>query len=190
MRTRYLVLAAALTLSANAAFAVTKYQGSVVPVTLGPVPGTPNTLQNKSLFKLAGTGAVQVKMKGVTDGTGALATTSQIAPATDPAVTYVGVIHGQAVGVAFSLNILVALKKGAGVTNANLGPLLTLTTPGAPIALTGADYFTPVPNVGTNIADCNAVLTGVVPGVWLDALGPNPCASGILLGVGGVAAGL
>ncbi len=81
------------------------------------------------------------------------------------------------------------LKKGNGTVKASLTALVGLAVPGSAIAINGFQLFTPVPNVGTNVADCAAVLASAIPGVTLDP-NPNPCATGTLVGVGGLSAGI
>jgi len=137
---------------------------------------------NVPSHKIKGTGAALVKVKKLTDAVGLVTTTG-----TGPDTNYIAVLHGAAGPVEFQMSIVISAKKGNGTVKPNFGPLVSLASGGS-VAIKGFEVYTPVPNVGTNVADCTTVLTAAIPGVTLDPA-PNPCATGTLVGVGGLTAG-
>ncbi|HLK11920.1 MAG TPA: hypothetical protein VKW76_11105 [Candidatus Binatia bacterium] len=183
LRSVSLFAAAALVLSAGLATAGTKFQGTIVP--LAPT-GNP-TLANSSSFQLKGVGAMQVKLKKVTDSTGAPVTTG-----TTPDVEYYAVISGVVFTsnlgpISFQLDEPMPLKKGSGAIKPSLTNLTALASQGTALQITGVDVYTP-PAAG-DVAACEAVLTGAVPGVVLPPAS-NPCATGTRIGVGGIQDGI
>jgi hypothetical protein len=174
--------AAMIAVSATAALAGTKYQSSLVNASTTDPPSNPTMSVGKVQVK--DTGDIKAQVKGVTDGTGALVTSSTAVKDTgDPDDTsYIAIIKANYVPLNIDVEIAVPMdvKKGGGKGGVSLASLTSLITPGVgrSIAMNGAEVWGPLG--AANVAACNTELnTGF-------AIGSSACKGGTRIGVGGV----
>jgi hypothetical protein len=195
LNTKQILLAsmAILMASASSALAGTKAQANLVPATDPTVPNP--TMSTKGKVALKDTGALQVSIKGVTDGTGAFVTSATAYDPADPntlaADDYTVMVKMNVVGAAAALTVPavdveyvvpLSLKKGNGAAKLDLaglvGMLTALGTVNRSFEVRGGEVWGPL---GANLADCKEVMkTGggglPVPAVttaYLAAADPN-----------------
>ena len=179
MRYASLATAAALLFSAGVAMAGTKVQGNIVDVDV--VLGDSSGVSAKSKYQLKGDGSYKVQLKGMTDNAGAPA-----AVTTGPVDEYIAVISGDAGGgITWNYNIRVPITKEGQAKVQGSVSLISSVPVGSAVGVLGVKVYE-APTPGTAAA-CTTVMTDpMLPGVWLDIMGANPCASGDRVGISGV----
>lgn len=186
-----MIAMAVVAASATAAPAGTKYAANLV--SNSPVDPPPNpTLSVKSSVKLDDKGNIQVSLAGVTDGSGALVTTSTSyndTKSTSPVLDgteYIVIIKLFVAAVpAFDIELPVPvdLKAGKGKTKLSAAPLFALITPpaGRTVEIRGSEVWGPLG--APNAAACQAVVANSLPvGLPLGAT----CRGGTQIGMSGL----
>ena len=189
MKQSTLVLAVATSLLAAApAIAGTSVKGNIVAATAGTDP----QLLNKSKFKIDGTGAYKVTVKGMTDSGGNLVPVSS---GTTPDTQYWLVIKGGGPGLVFEYNTpFNPSKEGQATISGSLAGLVALLPAGTSVGVFGIEIHEPTP-AGQETTDCTEVMT--VPLIadpeilqiyieGISAYASNPCAAGALVGMSGI----
>jgi hypothetical protein len=195
------ILAASLAIlmaSASSALAGTKAQANIVPAN---DPTTPNpTMSTKGKLQIKDSGALSVSVKGLTDGTGAVVTTSQSwadSDFTDPnsvdGTQYMAMVKLNLVTVPAPVEYVVPIdvKKGNGSTKVNLASLMVLLDGLGNVCRSfeaqGGEVWGPLG--ATQLGACRAILQAGegglgVPGV--QSQGNPDCRGGTMVGVVGI----
>lgn len=180
-----LSLTAAALLFASLAAAGTQVKGSIVP---SDPTGNPQ-LSSRSTFGLKGSGAYAVKLKGMTDATGAPV---PVTTSTTPDAQYWLIVRGEAVGFSWEYNIPIAVAEPGQATLKGAVALLAAVPAGNAVGVHGVEVHAPTPDPGST-ADCQTLMTDPsLPGVFVggvSAFPANPCASGARLGLTGIMTG-
>jgi len=181
--------AAFLLVAASAALAGTKYQANLVTASKTS-PATNPTIANTGKLSVKDTGDVKAGIKGVTDGAGALVTTSQ-------SYKDSGTLDGEQYIVILKLRmtalsdpnaptdaetvIPVDLKKGNGSTKMSLSGLMGLLPSGIgrSMEIIGGEVWGPLG--AANVTACSAVLT-----TGFAMAGDPSCRGGTMVGVAGI----
>jgi hypothetical protein len=173
---------AGLAMSAATALAGTKYQANLVNASATDPPTNPTMASGK--LSLKDTGDIKAKVKGVTDGGGALVTgsTSFKDTGTLDGSEYVAILKMNfiALGVVVEVPVAMSMKNGGGKGAVALGSLVSMIPPGTgrSLEVTGGEVWGPLG--GANVAACQAELaTGF-------ALLSSLCKGGTKVGVAGV----
>ena len=178
-------LTSALLFSASLAAAGTQVKGSIVP---NDPTGNPQ-LSSKSSFGMKGSGAYVVKLKGMTDATGAPV---PVTTATTPDAQYWLTVRGEAVGFSWEYNIPISVVVPGQATLKGAVALISAVPAGNAIGVHGVEVHAPTPDPGST-ADCQTLMTDPsLPGVFVagvSAFPTNPCASGPRLGLTGIMTG-
>lgn len=174
---------------ATPALAGTKYQTNIVSNSPTHPPANP-TLSPKSAIKLDDKGKIQASLAGVTDGSGALVTTSGSfnSSGTLDASTYIVILklHLPAIAGLFEVvefPIPVDLKNGKGKTKYNVSSLFAFLTPpnGRTVEIRGLEVWGPM---GAGAAACDALVSGPLPVIFPPDM---TCRSGDHIGISGLA---
>ncbi len=196
---RIALISMAVMAAASPALAGTKYATNIVPFDAFN-PATNPTLLPKGQIKLSDKGAIFVSLAGVTDGSGALVTTSTLyndsAPTGNPSLdgteyTVILKLYMPAIALVFpniqlvEVPVPVDLKAGKGKTKLSVASLLGLLAPnvGRSIEIRGAEVWGPI-GAGLPAADCTAVVSNALP-VGLP-LAPGLCRGGTQIGISGI----
>ena len=182
---RFLSVAAAMAVlfSAGLATAGTKVQGNVVPHDASTNP----KVSEKSKFKIGGTGAYQVGLKGITDSTGARA---PVTSGTTPDTQYILILKGDAAGVLWQYNIPFNIEKAGQAKIKGTVALISSVPPGSSVGVLGVEVREPT--TAGSAADCQTILSNpTLPGVFIPGapFATNPCATGARVGLSGVITG-
>ncbi len=192
-----LISMAVVAAATSPALAGTKYAANLVSNSVVDPPPNP-TLSPKSSMKLSDKGSIAIALAGVTDGSGALVTTSTVyadsvklkqPPALDGS-EYIVIITLFIPAVAEAAPVIevpipVDLKGGKGKTKLSVAGLLGLIGPGIgrSIEIRGAEVWGPLGTTGGEPGNCLAVLQGPAPvGLPLGAT----CRGGTQFGISGL----
>jgi hypothetical protein len=183
---RLAIVAMAVAVSAAPALAGTKYQTNIVPNDPLHPPSNP-TLSPKGQIKISDKGSLQVSLAGVTDGGGALVTSSNTLGL--DGTEYVAIIKLVIPAISgfipiVEVPVVVELKNGKGKTKLNVASLFGLIPVGfgRSIEFVCTEVWGPL---GGQAAACQAVLTGNPPA---SLFSPDPaCRGGSQIGISGVA---
>lgn len=178
-------LTGALLLSASLAAAGTQVKGSIVP---NDPTGNPQ-LSSRSGFSMKGSGAYSVKLKGMTDATGAPVPVTTV---TTPDAQYWVTVRGEAVGFFWEYNIPISVVEPGQARLKGTVALISAVPAGNAIGVHGVEVHAPTPDPGST-ADCQTLMTDPgLPGVFVSgvsAFPTNPCASGARMGLTGIMTG-
>jgi hypothetical protein len=192
-----LIAMAAVATSTSPALAGTKYAANLVSNDAFNPPANP-TLSPKSSIKLSDKGSVAITLDGVTDGAGALVTTSTVYAASikaNPAAPnldgseYIVIIKLFLPAIAGTVPLVevpvpVDLAGGKGKTKLSVAGLLGLLagTSGRSLEIKGAEVWGPL-GVGAPLTNCLAVVGAALPvGLPLGAV----CRGGTQFGISGL----
>ena len=193
-----LIALAVVAAATSPALAGTKYAANLVSNDLFNPPSNP-TLSPKSSIKLSDTGSIAIALAGVTDGTGALVTTSTAyaasvkvkppAPVLDGS-EYIVIIKLFIPAVAGNTPLIevpvpVDLIDGKGKTKLSVAGLLGLLVPqnGRGIEIRGAEVWGPLGTAAGEPAACMGVVGAAIPaGLPLGAV----CRGGTQFGISGL----
>ena len=193
-----LIAMAVVAAATSPALAGTKYAANLVSNDAFDPPANP-TLSPKSSIKLSDKGSIAIALAGVTDGAGALVTTSTVyadsvkldptAPNLDGSeyiviiTLFIPAVAGPAPVI--EVPIPVDLKGGKGKTKLSVAGLLSLIGPGIGrgIEIRGSEVWGPLGTAGGEPAACLSVVGGGIPaGIPLGVV----CRGGTQFGMSGL----